>query len=98
MARDEHLRLTSRKPGQFSFAGRGDGTRGLTTRQYARLVQKWVANIGLDPAKFGTHSLDAARRQRRLGADEFALLLRKIAFSSASLSPELRRSLTSLTS
>jgi site-specific recombinase XerD len=31
--------------------------RGLTTRQYARLVQEWVASIGLDPAKFGTHSL-----------------------------------------
>ena len=30
---------------------------GLTTRQYARLVQEWVASIGLDPAKFGTHSL-----------------------------------------
>ncbi len=29
----------------------------LTTRQYARLVREWVASIGLDPAKFGTHSL-----------------------------------------
>jgi site-specific recombinase XerD len=29
----------------------------LTTRQYARLVQEWVAGISLDPAKFGTHSL-----------------------------------------
>jgi hypothetical protein len=29
----------------------------LTTLQYARLVQEWVASIGLDPAKFGTHSL-----------------------------------------
>jgi hypothetical protein len=34
-----------------------DGSRGLATRQYARLVQEWVANIGLDPSKFGTHSL-----------------------------------------
>jgi integrase len=57
MAIDEYLRLTGRKPGQFLFAGRGDGTRGLTTRQYARLVQEWVASIGLDPAKYGTHSL-----------------------------------------
>lgn len=53
---DEYLRLTRRKPGQFLFAGRGD-KGGLTTRQYARLVQEWVASIGLDPAKFGTHSL-----------------------------------------
>ena len=29
----------------------------MTTRQYARLVADWVASIGLDPAKFGTHSL-----------------------------------------
>lgn len=53
---DEYLRLTGRKAGQFLFAGRGD-KGGLTTRQYARLVQEWVASIGLDPAKFGTHSL-----------------------------------------
>ena len=43
--------------GYASFAGRGEGARGLTTRQYAQLVQDWVASIGLDPAKFGTHSL-----------------------------------------
>jgi integrase len=57
LAIDEYLRLTGPKPGQFLFAGRGDGSRGLTTRQYARLVHEWVASIGLDPAKFGTHSL-----------------------------------------
>ena len=53
---DEYLRPTVRKPSQFLFAGRGD-KRGLTTRRYARLVQEWVASIGLDPTKFGTHSL-----------------------------------------
>jgi integrase len=29
----------------------------LTTRQYARLVDKWVCLLGLDPAAYGTHSL-----------------------------------------
>jgi integrase len=29
----------------------------LTTRQYARLVDKWVSLLGLDPAAYGTHSL-----------------------------------------
>jgi integrase len=53
---DVYLRMTGRTLGQFLFAGRGD-RGGLTTRQYARLVQEWVASIGLDPAKFGTHSL-----------------------------------------
>ena len=57
VAIDEYLRLTGRKPSEVLFAGRKDGTRGLTTRQYARLVQEWVAGIGLDPAKFGMHSL-----------------------------------------
>ncbi len=57
MAIDEYLRLTERKSGQFLFAGRGERSRGLTTRQYARLVQEWVTSIGLDPSKFGTHSL-----------------------------------------
>ena len=29
----------------------------LSTRQYARIVNRWVASIGLDPHKYGTHSL-----------------------------------------
>ncbi|MGA9549580.1 MAG: tyrosine-type recombinase/integrase [Rhodomicrobium sp.] len=53
---DDYLRLTGRKPGQVLFCGR-DPSRGLTTRQYARLVNDWVASIGLDPLQFGTHSL-----------------------------------------
>jgi integrase len=53
---DDYLRLTGRKPGQVLFCGR-DASRGLTTRQYARLLNDWVASIGLDPLQFGTHSL-----------------------------------------
>ena len=53
---DDYLRLTGRKPGQVLFCGRTP-SRGLTTRQYARLVNDWVASIGLDPLQFGTHSL-----------------------------------------
>ena len=29
----------------------------LSTRQYARIVDRWVASIGLDPHKYGTHSM-----------------------------------------
>lgn len=29
----------------------------MTTRQYGRLLDGWVALIGLDPALYGTHSL-----------------------------------------
>lgn len=31
-------------------------TRGGATRQYARIVEKWIASIGLNPADYGTHS------------------------------------------
>ena len=54
---NEYLRITGRRPGQFLFAGRRGPDSGLTTRQYSRLVGEWVASIGLDPLKFGTHSL-----------------------------------------
>ena len=54
---DGYLRVTRRRPGQFLFAGRRGPDSGLTTRQYSRLVGEWVASIGLDPLKFGTHSL-----------------------------------------
>jgi integrase len=54
---DAYLRESHRKPGQFLFAGRCGPTSGLTVRQYARLVNEWVESIGLDPLKFGTHSL-----------------------------------------
>ena len=32
-------------------------SRHMTTRQYARLLSRWLADIGLDPHLFGTHSL-----------------------------------------
>jgi len=56
-ALDHYLRLTGRKAGDFLFAGRCGCGRGLTTRQYARLVGESTSSIGLDPLKFGTHSL-----------------------------------------
>ena len=56
LAIDDYLKMAGRKPGQFLFAGRSNDSA-LTTRQYARLVQEWVASIGLDPSKYGTHSL-----------------------------------------
>jgi hypothetical protein len=40
---DEYLRNTGREPAQFLFPGRGGFDRSLTTRQYARLVARWVS-------------------------------------------------------
>ena len=42
---------------QYLFPSRVASSPHLTTRQYARLVKAWVADIGLDPAIYGTHSL-----------------------------------------
>jgi integrase len=45
------------RPEEFLFPSRVDRGDHISTRQYARLVDEWVAAIGLDPAMFGTHSL-----------------------------------------
>jgi integrase len=41
----------------YVFPSRVSGSTHLSTRQYARSVNRWVACIGLDPNKYGTHSL-----------------------------------------
>ncbi|GAB5482623.1 MAG: tyrosine-type recombinase/integrase [Parasphingorhabdus sp.] len=41
----------------YAFPSRIDHSRHLSTRQYARLVDKWVEAIGLRPEEYGTHSL-----------------------------------------
>jgi integrase len=41
----------------YVFPSRVRGCTHLSTRQYARAVNRWVACIGLDPHKYGTHSL-----------------------------------------
>jgi integrase len=54
---DDYIRLASKKSGEYLFMGRRGEGQCMTTRQYARLVSKWITSIGLDPLKFGTHSL-----------------------------------------
>ena len=46
---DAYLRKTGRRPWQYLFGGRGKPDAHLSTRQYARLVDEWVAMAGLDP-------------------------------------------------
>ena len=43
--------------GNCLFPSRVHECTHLSTRQYARIVKQWVASIGLDPHKYGTHSL-----------------------------------------
>src|SRR5262249_44708797 len=54
---DDYIKAAGRKPGEFLFCSRRDHGRCMTTRQYARLLESWVAKIGLEPRFFGTHSL-----------------------------------------
>ena len=41
----------------FLFPSRVDRTGHLSTRQYARLVEEWVTEVGLPRQDYGTHSL-----------------------------------------
>jgi integrase len=54
---DDYLRASGKKPGDRLFIGHRRPEYSLTIRQYARLLSGWLADIGLDPHLFGTHSL-----------------------------------------
>ena len=45
----------------YLFPSRLHGSLHLSTRQYARLVESWVSDIGLDTSLYGTHSLRRTR-------------------------------------
>jgi integrase len=54
---DDYLRAAGKKPGEFLFTGSRGMGQCMRPRQYARLVSRWIASIGLDCKLFGTHSL-----------------------------------------
>jgi integrase len=41
----------------YLFSSRIHDSLHLSTRQYARIVHKWVEQIGLDPSNYGTHTM-----------------------------------------
>jgi integrase len=43
--------------GNYLFRSRTRGRSHISARQYARIVHRWISNIGLDDRGFGTHSL-----------------------------------------
>jgi integrase len=51
------IKLRSLEASGYLFPSRLRQRPHLSTRQYARIVNDWVASIGLDPRKYGTHSL-----------------------------------------
>jgi site-specific recombinase XerD len=44
-------------PAAVSFPAAVHSRAHLSTRQYARVLSHWASSIGLDPHKYGTHSL-----------------------------------------
>jgi integrase len=41
----------------YLFPSRIHDSPHLGTRQYARMLDSWITEIGLDPAEYGTHSM-----------------------------------------
>ncbi len=66
------------------FPSRVRGSSHLSTRQYARIVKRWAALIGLEPENYGTHSLRRTkatliyRRTRNIRAVQLLLGHRKL--------------------
>lgn len=45
------------KPSDFLFTSRVAGSPHLSTRQYARIVHRWVQEAGLQAGSYGTHTM-----------------------------------------
>lgn len=64
------IRLRGLTQGDYLFPSRIHTCSHLTTRQYSRILKQWVTSIGLDPQRYGTHSLrrtKAAQIYRKTG-------------------------------
>lgn len=48
---------TELRPHDWLFPSRKDRNRHISTRQYARLVENWIASIGLPRSSYATHSM-----------------------------------------
>lgn len=51
------LKVRGRRSDDWLFPSRRRPGDHISTRQYARLVNKWVSMIELEPRAYGTHSL-----------------------------------------
>ena len=73
------IKSAALRPDDYLFPSRLHALPHLGTRQYARIVDGWVKEIGLDPAGYGTHSIRRTkptliyRRTRNLRAVQLLL-------------------------
>jgi site-specific recombinase XerC len=54
---DGWIRLHRLRPSDYLFPSRLHASAHLSTRQYARLVHRWIASIELDDSAYGTHTM-----------------------------------------
>ena len=54
---DQHLLKLDLSNNDYLFPSKRKRNGHLSTRQYARLLSRWISSIGLDPSVYGTHSL-----------------------------------------
>lgn len=54
---DAWIRQAHLKSDDYLFPSRLHGSPHIGTRQYARILHRWVRDIGLDTTAFGTHSM-----------------------------------------
>jgi integrase len=58
------------KSDDFGFPSRIHDSPHMGTRQYARILEHWVEELGLDPADYGTHSMRRTKATLILSTDE----------------------------
>ena len=51
------VRASGLRGSDYLFPSRSSASPHLSTRQYARIVHRWVREIGLDSSCYGTHSM-----------------------------------------
>ena len=51
------IKVAGLKSDDFLFPSRIHDSPHLGTRQYSRILDGWVKELGLDPAAYGTHSI-----------------------------------------
>jgi site-specific recombinase XerC len=56
-ALQQWIKTAKLKSEDFIFSSRLHKSPHLGTRQYARILERWVLQLGLDPAEYGTHSI-----------------------------------------
>ncbi len=51
------IKANNLKPSDYLFSSRLQRSLHISTRQYSRIVHKWIDSIGLDPSAYATHSM-----------------------------------------